>query len=92
MRSAGFDTARGDVIITMDTDLQDDPAEIPLSVVAADMWRAIGLHGNRDDAMAAISKEYNVGETALRRDLEAFMDDMQTRGLLEQHDDLKSER
>jgi glycosyltransferase involved in cell wall biosynthesis len=28
--SAGFDNARGDVVITMDTDLQDDPAEIPL--------------------------------------------------------------
>jgi glycosyltransferase involved in cell wall biosynthesis len=28
--SAGFDHARGDVVITMDTDLQDDPAEIPL--------------------------------------------------------------
>ena len=28
--TAGFDAARGDVIITLDTDLQDDPAEIPL--------------------------------------------------------------
>lgn len=28
--SAGFDHARGEVVITMDTDLQDDPAEIPL--------------------------------------------------------------
>ena len=28
--SAGFDNARGDVVITMDTDLQDDPSEIPL--------------------------------------------------------------
>jgi len=28
--SAGFDNARGDVVITMDTDLQDDPTEIPL--------------------------------------------------------------
>ena len=30
--SAGFDNARGDVVITMDTDLQDDPAEIPLFI------------------------------------------------------------
>jgi len=30
--SAGFDHARGDVVITMDTDLQDDPAEIPLFI------------------------------------------------------------
>jgi len=28
--SAGFDHARGDIVITMDTDLQDDPTEIPL--------------------------------------------------------------
>ncbi len=28
--SAGFDHARGEIVITMDTDLQDDPAEIPL--------------------------------------------------------------
>jgi glycosyltransferase involved in cell wall biosynthesis len=28
--SAGFDRARGDVVITMDADLQNDPADIPL--------------------------------------------------------------
>jgi glycosyltransferase involved in cell wall biosynthesis len=28
--AAGFDNARGDVVITMDTDGQDDPSEIPL--------------------------------------------------------------
>ena len=28
--NAGFETARGEIIITLDTDLQDDPAEIPL--------------------------------------------------------------
>jgi glycosyltransferase involved in cell wall biosynthesis len=28
--SAGFDIARGDVIITMDADLQNDPADIPM--------------------------------------------------------------
>ena len=27
--SAGFDTARGDLVITLDADLQDDPREIP---------------------------------------------------------------
>lgn len=27
--SAGFDAARGDIVFTMDADLQDDPAEIP---------------------------------------------------------------
>jgi glycosyltransferase involved in cell wall biosynthesis len=28
--SAGFDRARGDIVITMDADLQNDPADIPL--------------------------------------------------------------
>src|SRR5439155_23679904 len=27
--AAGFDAAEGDVLVTMDADLQDDPAEIP---------------------------------------------------------------
>ncbi len=30
--SAGFEHARGEIIITMDTDLQDDPGEIPLFI------------------------------------------------------------
>jgi len=33
---AGFDNASGDVIITMDADLQDDPAEIPALIAALD--------------------------------------------------------
>ncbi len=34
--SAGFEHARGDVVITMDTDLQDDPQEIPLLIEKID--------------------------------------------------------
>lgn len=34
--SAGFDAAVGDVIITMDADLQDDPAEIPNLIAKLD--------------------------------------------------------
>src|SRR5437868_1593946 len=34
--SAGFSAARGDVIITMDSDLQDDPREIPTFLTALD--------------------------------------------------------
>jgi len=34
--SAGFDNARGAIVITMDTDLQDDPAEIPKFVEKID--------------------------------------------------------
>ncbi len=34
--SAGFEHARGDIVITMDTDLQDDPQEIPLLIAKID--------------------------------------------------------
>ena len=34
--SAGFSHARGEITITMDTDLQDDPAEIPLFIDGID--------------------------------------------------------
>jgi len=34
--SAGFENARGEIVITMDTDLQDDPAEIPLFIEGID--------------------------------------------------------
>ncbi len=34
--SAGFEHARGDIVITMDTDLQDDPQEIPLLIEKID--------------------------------------------------------
>ena len=46
--SAGFDFARGDVIVTMDADLQNDPADIPRLLESIDAgydmvsgWRAI---------------------------------------------------
>ncbi len=39
--SAGFRAARGEIIFTLDADLQDDPAEIPRFVTAA--------HGARRD-------------------------------------------
>jgi glycosyltransferase involved in cell wall biosynthesis len=34
--SAGFDNARGEFVITMDTDLQDDPTDIPLFLAELD--------------------------------------------------------
>ena len=34
--TAGFREARGDVVITIDADLQDDPAEIPRLLEALD--------------------------------------------------------
>jgi glycosyltransferase involved in cell wall biosynthesis len=48
---AGFDAASGDVIVTMDGDLQNDPADIPaLLAKLADGYDAvIGLRANRQD-------------------------------------------
>jgi glycosyltransferase involved in cell wall biosynthesis len=34
--SAGFEAAQGDVVVTMDADLQDDPAEIPALIAKLD--------------------------------------------------------
>ncbi|MCB0129300.1 MAG: glycosyltransferase family 2 protein, partial [Caldilineaceae bacterium] len=49
--SAGFDAARGDVIITMDADLQNDPADIPLLMSKVDEGFDIvsGWRKNRQD-------------------------------------------
>lgn len=49
--SAGFDLARGDVIITIDADLQNDPADIPLlmSKVAEGYDVVSGWRHNRQD-------------------------------------------
>jgi len=48
--SAGFDHARGEIVITMDTDLQDDPTEIPafLEKIEAGCDMVIGWkHGGK---------------------------------------------
>jgi glycosyltransferase involved in cell wall biosynthesis len=48
---AGFDAARGDVIVTMDGDLQNDPADIPamLAKLAEGNDAVLGLRANRRD-------------------------------------------
>lgn len=50
---AGFDHARGDVIITMDADLQDDPEEIPslLGAIHAGNDVVSGWKKNRQDPL-----------------------------------------
>jgi glycosyltransferase involved in cell wall biosynthesis len=50
---AGFDRARGDVILTMDGDLQNDPADIPrlLERIAEGADVVSGWRVNRQDAM-----------------------------------------
>jgi glycosyltransferase involved in cell wall biosynthesis len=54
---AGFKTARGRRVVTMDADLQNDPHDIPLLLSHLDRWDAVtGWRVNRGD-----------GDTALRR-------------------------
>jgi glycosyltransferase involved in cell wall biosynthesis len=51
--SAGFQRARGDVVITMDADLQDDPAEIPHFLEAIDKGNDVvsGWKQKRHDSL-----------------------------------------
>jgi glycosyltransferase involved in cell wall biosynthesis len=66
--SMGFETARGDVIVTIDADLQDDPAEIPRLLAKLDEGFDLvsGWKQNRQDTTArrAFSRVYN-GATAV---------------------------
>jgi len=51
--SAGFDHARGDVVVTMDADLQNDPADIPMllqTMREGDYDVVSGWRVNRQDA------------------------------------------
>lgn len=48
---AGFANARGDVIVTMDADLQNDPADIPKLLTLLSCWDvACGYRGKRMDS------------------------------------------
>src|SRR4030066_1562894 len=48
--SAGFDYAKGDVIVTMDADLQNDPKDIPRLVEKAKDYDVVsGWRKNRQD-------------------------------------------
>ena len=48
---AGFDSSRGDVIVTMDGDLQNDPADIPAMLAKLNEGNdaVLGLRANRKD-------------------------------------------
>lgn len=47
---AGFRRASGDVVVTLDADLQNDPADIPLLLAALDGWdAAVGVRVRRRD-------------------------------------------
>jgi glycosyltransferase involved in cell wall biosynthesis len=66
--SAGFDAARGDIVVTIDADLQDDPAEIPNLLAKLDEGYDLvsGWKCTRRDPFARrmFSRIYN-GTTAL---------------------------
>jgi dolichol-phosphate mannosyltransferase len=48
--AAGFEAARGDIVVTLDADLQNDPRDIPLLLEALDGHdAAVGWRGRRDD-------------------------------------------
>lgn len=47
--SAGFDAARGDIVVTMDADLQNDPADIPAVLECMEREKADVVSGWRKD-------------------------------------------
>jgi glycosyltransferase involved in cell wall biosynthesis len=48
---AGFACARGDTIVTLDADLQNDPADIPKLLALLDRWDVVcGYRGKRMDS------------------------------------------
>lgn len=51
--AAGIDHARGDILVTMDGDLQNDPRDIPVLVAAVDDGNdlAVGWRHNRQDKL-----------------------------------------
>jgi glycosyltransferase involved in cell wall biosynthesis len=62
--AAGFDAAGGEIIVTMDADLQDDPREIPRLVEKLDEGYDLvtGWKQDRKDSLArrVVSSVYNV--------------------------------
>ncbi|MDD4856973.1 MAG: glycosyltransferase family 2 protein [Candidatus Krumholzibacteria bacterium] len=49
--AAGFEHARGETIVTMDADMQNDPADIPLLLARMDEWDVVcGVRTSRRDS------------------------------------------
>ncbi|MBU1699582.1 MAG: glycosyltransferase family 2 protein [Candidatus Eisenbacteria bacterium] len=60
--AAGFDTARGEIIVTMDSDLQDDPREIPDMIKMLENYDLVsGWKQKRRDPISKVwpSRLYN---------------------------------
>jgi hypothetical protein len=58
-------------------------ASFTLTGVAADMWRCVVEHGNLDEAVASLLREYEVDPSTLRADLQAFVESLLAQDLLD---------
>src|SRR2546423_1632190 len=58
--SAGFRAAKGDVVLTLDADLQDDPKEIPRFLAALEHGTTTGADGKVGPALASGGKRLDV--------------------------------
>lgn len=61
----------------------DTGSNYALRGVGADMWRTLVKLGDLERAWASLRDQYTVDEATLKRDLEAFAEDLASRGLLE---------
>ncbi|MSQ94423.1 MAG: glycosyltransferase [Gemmataceae bacterium] len=67
---AGIDFATGDVIVTMDGDLQNDPADIPMlleTLRAGDYDAVFGLRANRQDTFINRTLPSRLGNWLIRK-------------------------
>jgi len=67
---AGIDFAQGDIIITMDGDLQNDPADIPMLVETlrkGDLDAVFGMRANRQDTFINRKLPSNLGNWLIRK-------------------------
>jgi glycosyltransferase involved in cell wall biosynthesis len=67
---AGIDFAQGDVIVTMDGDLQNDPADIPMllnTLNTGDYDAVFGLRENRQDTFINRKLPSNLGNWLIRK-------------------------
>ncbi len=74
-----FGELEGQIIVG---DLQAKESFV-LSDAGADMWRAVVKHGNVEAAADELLKEYDVDEVTLRADLHGFVNDLLSRGFLQ---------
>jgi len=67
--AAGFDRARGDVVITMDADLQNDPADIPMMLEKLDEGYDVvsGWRVNRQDTYLTRTLPSNLANGLISR-------------------------